>query len=232
MERTRVKVCGITRREDAEAVLSAGADALGFVFYAGSSRYMEAAAAREIAWGLPPFLTVVGLFVNASLAEIKQVVDMGFLQSVQLHGDETPEFCRQLRAELGGVSLIKAVRVARREDLHSLDRWPVQAILLDAKVDNRYGGTGERFDWSLLEGSSRMGGVPIILAGGLTGENVRQAVRQVNPYAVDLSSGVEQSPGIKSRSKIIQFMQQLRVADRERLAAPGWKGDGDDQAGQ
>ncbi|MEO5363510.1 MAG: phosphoribosylanthranilate isomerase [Magnetococcus sp. DMHC-8] len=244
MGRTRVKVCGITRREDAEAAEAAGADALGFVFYAGSSRYVAPEVAAAIAATIPPFLTRVGLFVNASCAEIVQTVALGFLHTIQLHGNETPAFCQQLCAELGTTgplpTLIKAVRVATRTDLHALSCWPVQAILLDAKVDNRYGGTGRSFDWSLLADWPRLlpgegAAMPWILAGGLTPDNVAAAIRQVRPYAVDVSSGVEQAPGRKSAEQMMRFIQQVRVADQDWSDEPDspWrKGAWHDQAGQ
>ena len=242
MGKTRIKVCGITRWEDAEVAAAAGADALGFVFYPGSSRYVTPERAAEMAERLPPFLIRVGLFVNASCAEIVQTVAMGFLNCVQLHGDETPAFCRQLRADMGASSrlptLIKAVRVATQADLQAVAQWPVQAILLDAKVDNRYGGTGHSFDWSLLEGWPRLfpgeqTPLPLILAGGLTPETVAMAVRRVRPYAVDVSSGVESAPGIKSADKVRRFIQQVRQADLDRPdAMPSRTGKKDDQAGQ
>ena len=216
---TRIKVCGITRRADAEAAVAAGADALGFVFYSGSSRYVTPPVAATIAAELPPFLTRVGLFVNASCGDIVQILALGFLNAIQLHGDESLLFCQQLRAAVGRTPLIKAIRVAVGEDLHGLSQWPVQAILLDAKVDNHYGGTGQSFDWSLLSDwplrfADRAVPLPLILAGGLTPERVAGAVQQVRPYAVDVSSGVERAPGIKCAHKIDHFIQQVRQADR------------------
>ncbi|MBF0161244.1 MAG: phosphoribosylanthranilate isomerase [Magnetococcales bacterium] len=218
MGKTRIKVCGITRLEDAEAAVAAGADALGFVFYAGSSRHVTPPLAAAMAVALPPFVTRVGLFVNAPAADIMQIWAMGFLHAIQLHGDESPHFCQQLRAAIGGVPLIKAIRVAVAEDLRGLSQWPVQAILLDAKVGNQYGGTGHAFDWSLLHRwphlfAEHATPLPLILAGGLTPERVASAVQQVRPYAVDVSSGVEKGPGIKCPQKIKQFIQQVQQAD-------------------
>lgn len=222
--RTRIKVCGITRRADAEAAVAAGADALGFLFYPGSPRYVTPATAAAMASDLPPFLTLIGLFVNPSLEEVVQTLAMGFLNGVQLHGDESPAFCQQLRNQTGGThspSIIKAIRVATARDLHDLCQWPVQAILLDAKVGSQYGGTGQSFDWSLLQPwphlfPTRAAPLPLILAGGLTPDSVATAVQQVQPDAVDVSSGVETAPGIKSADKIRQFIQQVRQADQAR----------------
>ncbi|MEO5340376.1 MAG: phosphoribosylanthranilate isomerase [Magnetococcus sp. MYC-9] len=218
MGATRIKVCGITRTRDAEAAAEAGVDALGFVFYPGSPRYVSPAGAAAISGRLPPFLTRVGLFVNASLDEIRRTVELGFLHALQLHGDESTGFCRQLRSAVGGLPIIKALRVGVCEDLHAVAQWPVQAVLLDAKVSNQYGGTGHSFDWSLLdawpqrfvEGEAVL---PMVLAGGLTPESVALAVAQVQPYAVDVSSGVESAPGIKCIHKIRAFVQQVRQTD-------------------
>lgn len=226
---TRIKICGITRREDAEAAWTAGADALGFLFYPGSPRYITPAAAAAMAMDLPPFLTLVGLFVNASHADILQTVALGFLNSIQLHGDESPAYCQHLRDQTGGgvrtPSIIKAIRVATAQDLHALSQWPVQAILLDAKVGSQYGGTGKSFDWSLLHPwpslfPTKAAPLPMVLAGGLTPDTVGRAVRQVRPYAVDVSSGVEQSPGIKCADKINSFIQQVRQADQDQASCP------------
>lgn len=235
MGRTRVKMCGITRREDAIAAVAAGADALGFVFYPGSSRYVTPEVAAMIVAGLPPFLTRVGLFVNASHAEILQTVALNFLDAIQLHGDETPAFCQQLSLEMGkGIQVIKALRIATQQDLHEVRPYcgtqqdknnsyhptatqeamrPVQALLLDAKVGTRYGGTGQSFDWSLL-GKWHSSTVPLILAGGLHADNVATAIHQTQPYAVDVSSGLETTPGQKSVEKMTRFMREVQQADR------------------
>lgn len=204
----RVKICGITSIADALAAVEAGADALGFVFYGRSSRFVEPKIAARIVAELPPFVTLVGLFVNAGREEIRATVECCGLDVVQLHGDEAPGECRGLPGRV-----IKAVRVAAPEDLEGLERYPVRAILLDAKVESHYGGSGCRFDWSLLSGYRA--GLPMILAGGLNPENVAQAVRQVRPYAVDVSSGVESSPGVKDREKMELFVRRVRLAALE-----------------
>lgn len=220
MARTRIKMCGITRREDAEKAIEAGADALGFVFYPHSPRHITAEKAASIAAYLPPFISLVGLFVNASFADIIQTAERGFLHILQLHGHESPEFCQQLTQETGGAwPLIKAIQVATQEDLNAVkpyttqDKPAVHGILLDTKVKNQYGGTGQTFDWTLINAWPYP--VPLILAGGLQPDNVATAIQQVRPYAVDVSSGIEQRPGEKSTEKIHSFVQQVWQADKK-----------------
>lgn len=214
MNQTRIKICGITRREDASVAVALGADALGFVFYSGSPRYVTPEIAAAIVADLPPFLSVVGLFVNALHADILKTLALGFLNAVQLHGDETPAFCRKLLQDAGKpLHLIKAVRVATQEDLKKVEPYGRSVRLLDAKVAGQYGGTGQSLDWSLLK--KWRCDAPLILAGGLHPGNVAMAIRQVQPYAVDVSSGVETEPGKKSAEKIDQFIQQVRQTDRQ-----------------
>ncbi|MBF0272443.1 MAG: phosphoribosylanthranilate isomerase [Magnetococcales bacterium] len=201
----RVKICGITRVEDALAAVAAGADALGFVFYPPSKRHITPEATARILKRLPPFITITGLFVNASREEIHTTAAVCRLDVIQLHGDESPEACRGLPGRV-----IKAVRVGEAADLTGLERFPVQGLLLDAKVADHYGGSGCVFDWSLIAGYRSP--VPLILAGGLNPENVFQAVRQVAPYAVDVSSGVESAPGIKNHDAMAQFIRQVHRA--------------------
>ncbi|MBF0294692.1 MAG: phosphoribosylanthranilate isomerase [Magnetococcales bacterium] len=201
----RVKICGITSIEDAMAAVAAGADALGFVFHARSKRYIPPRRAMKIVGRLPPFITSIGLFVNASREEIGKVVAECCLDAIQLHGDEAPGECRGLPGRV-----IKAIRVAGPEDLLGVDRYPVSAILLDAKCESHYGGTGRTFDWNLLEGLQCP--LPLILAGGLDPDNVAMAVRQVRPYAVDVSSGVESAPGIKDHERMALFVRRVRQA--------------------
>ncbi|MBF0178965.1 MAG: phosphoribosylanthranilate isomerase [Magnetococcales bacterium] len=205
----RVKICGITSVEDALAAVAAGADALGFVFYARSKRYIPPRRAMRILGRLPPFVTSIGLFVNASREEIGKVVAECRLDAIQLHGDEAPGECRGLPGRV-----IKAIRVAGAEDLHGMERYPVSAILLDAKSETHYGGTGRAFDWNLLEGFQSP--LPLILAGGLDPDNVAMAVRQVRPYAVDVSSGVESAPGVKDHERMHLFVRRVRQAFQER----------------
>ena len=204
MSGVRSKICGITRMEDALAAVEAGADAIGFVFYAKSPRAVTVQQARAIIAGLPPFVTTVGLFVNASACELNETLDAVPLDLLQFHGDETPEECAGYHRPY-----IKALRVKAGDDIAASCAAYAGAsgILLDAYVEGIPGGTGEAFDWSLIpQGLSK----PIILAGGLNAGNVAQAIAQVRPYAVDVSGGVEQAKGIKDSAKIRAFMQAVR----------------------
>ncbi|WP_321365799.1 phosphoribosylanthranilate isomerase [uncultured Desulfuromusa sp.] len=201
----RIKICGITNLEDALCAAEAGADALGFVFYKGSSRYICPEKVRDITAALPPFVVTVGLFVNAGSEMIEQVMHTAGLGVVQLHGDETPEDC-----VLAPYPVIKAIRVKDAGSLTEAENFQVSALLLDAWSDQHYGGTGESFDWQLAK--KLTGRRPLILAGGLNPENVAGAIRTVNPYAVDVSSGVEKSPGHKDHDKVYKFIQQVREA--------------------
>ncbi|MBF0165950.1 MAG: phosphoribosylanthranilate isomerase [Magnetococcales bacterium] len=203
----RVKICGITRIEDALAACAAGADALGFVFFEGSKRFVTIETASAIIRRLPPFVTVTGLFVNAARERILDTVARCRLDAIQLHGDEPPGACRDLPGRV-----IKALRVASSEDLVGVERYPVQGLLLDAKVAGHYGGSGQPFDWSILVGFQPP--VPWILAGGLSQENVTDALRRVTPYAVDVSSGVEATPGIKDPDKMVEFVRRVRAAGK------------------
>jgi len=201
--RTRVKICGITRVEDALAAVQQGADAIGLVFYAPSPRHVTIDVACAIVDALPPFVSVVGLFVNASKTEIEAVLSKVRLDILQFHGDETPAGCEQYN-----LPYLKAIRVKADTNLlqYALEFNSAKALLLDAYSDSGYGGTGQVFDWKLIPKNLSK---PIILAGGLTPENVGSAIRQVQPYAVDVSGGVEQSKGIKDAAKIKAFMQEV-----------------------
>ena len=207
MSVVRSKICGITRIEDALAAVEAGADALGFVFYAKSPRAVTALQARAIIAALPPFVTTVGLFVNASACELNETLDAVPLDLLQFHGDETPEQCQGYHRPY-----IKALRVKAGDDIAGACKAYAGAsgILLDAYVEGVPGGTGQAFDWSLIP---RDLSAPIILAGGLTVENVAGAIVQVRPYAVDVSGGVEKSKSIKDHDKIRAFMQAVRVTN-------------------
>lgn len=204
---TRIKICGITRLEDAQAAVTAGADALGFVFYPDSPRYVETAVASAIATRIPPFVTRVGLFVNAESAAVQQILGQVALDCLQFHGDESPEFCSQFRRPY-----IKAIRMQPDLVVESAIRRysTAQGILLDAYDPQKPGGTGQIFDWSRIpQGLARA----LILAGGLNPENVASAVRQTHPYAVDVSGGVEASKGIKDHAKIHAFIREVRALD-------------------
>ncbi len=199
----RIKVCGFTRKEDILFAIQAGVDAIGLVFYPPSPRSVTLEQAEELTEGLPPFVTLTGLFVNATPQEIESCYKRCRLDLIQLHGDESPQDCTALPRRV-----IKAIRVASKEDLLHLDRYPVEALLLDAKTQGVYGGSGKSFDWSLL--ASYRSPAPLILAGGLCPDNVAQAIHQVKPYAVDVSSGVESEPGIKDPAKVIRFIREVR----------------------
>lgn len=203
--RTRVKICGITRRQDAEFAIEMGADALGLVFYAPSPRAVTIAQAAEICRGLPPFVSLVGLFVNAEAADVKATLEQVPLDLLQFHGDESAQYCQQFAKPY-----MKAVRMQQSEDLQMAVQAYQQAsaILLDSFRAGVPGGTGQTFDWSMITPIDK----PLILAGGLVAENVAAAIRQIRPYGVDVSGGVEAAKGIKSNEKIRAFMQEVANA--------------------
>jgi phosphoribosylanthranilate isomerase len=206
MSAVRSKICGITRIEDALAAVEAGADAIGFVFYAKSPRAVSVQQARAIIRTLPPFVTTVGLFVNASRCELGEILDAVPLDLLQFHGDENAEACEEWRRPY-----IKALRVKAGDDIAAaVAAYPgASGVLLDTYVEGVPGGTGEAFDWSLIPPDLSK---PLILAGGLTPENVSDAVARVRPYAVDVSGGVEASKGIKDHAKIRAFIAAARKA--------------------
>ena len=200
---TRIKICGITRLEDARAAVDAGAHALGFVFYRASPRYIEPSAAGDIISGLPPFSASVGLFVDPERSFVSAVLETVPLDIIQFHGNEYPEFCGSF-----GRPYIKAVRMKPGIDLHQACRRyaDASALLLDSHSETVPGGTGMSFDWSIIPpGLSR----PVILAGGLTAANVRRAIEVCRPYAVDVSSGVELDKGIKDKEAISAFIREV-----------------------
>jgi phosphoribosylanthranilate isomerase len=201
----RVKICGITNAEDALHAAACGADALGLVFYGKSPRCLTPEVARQIIAELPPFVTAVGLFVNETPERIRQVAGFCGLDIIQLHGDEGPADC-----DYAPRRVVKALRVKEAASLDSHAAYAVSALLLDAWVAGTYGGTGERFNWELAAGVARQR--PVILAGGLTAENVAAAVRTVRPYGVDVSSGVEAAPGKKDPAKVEAFIRNAKMA--------------------
>lgn len=211
MSVTRVKICGITRVEDALAVAHSGADAIGLVFYEKSPRHVSVEQAAKLAAALPPFVTLVGLFVNASEAAVREVLSVISLDVLQFHGDETPQYCEQFHKPY-----LKAIRVRHGVDLLqcAANFHSAQALLLDAFVEGVQGGTGSVFEWSLIPQALRS---RIILSGGLDDGNVAVAITQVRPYAVDVSSGVEAGKGIKDATKITRFMQEVMRIDYKRL---------------
>ena len=204
--KVRTKICGLTRAQDVDAAVAAGADAIGLVFYPHSPRYVAPAIAADLARRIPPFVMIVGLFVNASAEFVRQVLAAVPIHLLQFHGDEDDAFCRQFDRPY-----VKAARVGPETDLLQYARcFPgVQALLLDAVVGG-YGGGGQTFDWSRIPAALPK---PIILSGGLDEHNVGNAIRQVRPMAVDVSSGVEVSKGIKDAGKMHAFVQAVRNAE-------------------
>ena len=201
--RVRVKICGITSVQDALTAVKHGADAIGLVFYAPSSRNVSIAQAQEIARQIPAFVSVVGLFVNAEASFVNKVISQVKINLLQFHGDETPVECSQF-----SLPFIKAIRVKPDTNLIqcAIDFSAAKALLLDTYTEGLMGGTGHVFDWDLIP---KQMAKPVILAGGLTADNVAQAIQKVQPYAVDVSGGVEMSKGIKDTDKIAAFMQQV-----------------------
>ena len=201
----RVKICGITNAKDAEMAVEAGADALGFIFVAGTPRYIDPDAAREIVKDLPPLVSPVAVFADHPVAEVERVIDRCGFRTVQLHGSELPEYCRHL-----AVSVIKTFRVRRGGLLPPFEAYRVHAFLLDTFVEGRLGGTGQTFPLEVVSSAKAFGRV--IIAGGLNPENVAQVIREVHPYAVDVSSGVESKPGRKDPQKLRDFIACVRGA--------------------
>jgi phosphoribosylanthranilate isomerase len=206
MTRVRIKICGITRREDALQAADAGADAIGLVFHPESPRAVTGESARAIACALPPFVSRTGLFVNAEPEFVHAMLAVVPIDLLQFHGDERPDYCRAFRRPY-----IKAVRMRDGIDLASVERQytDAAALLLDAWAPDAAGGTGRTFDWDLVPGSRRM---PVVLAGGLTTENVAEAIRRVRPWAVDVSGGVESAKGIKDPGRVRAFIAAVRGA--------------------
>jgi len=202
----KVKICGITSAEDALTAVDAGADALGFMFYASSPRCVTRETATRIIQQLPPFVAKVGVFVNPSVEEVRQAIADCSLDTLQFHGEETPEFCRQF-----GLKALKAFRVQGPETLEALPTYSSMAWLLDSFVAGTRGGTGNTFNWDIAARAVEMGG-RVILAGGLTPENVADAVRKVRPYGLDGSSGVESAPGKQDAVKARAFIAAAKGA--------------------
>ncbi len=206
-QRTRVKICGITRLEDAIEAARLGVDALGFVFYAKSPRHIEIEQAQEIIRALPGFVTAVALFLNPDESWVKQVLAEVNIDLLQFHGTESAEFCESF-----GRPYIKALGIKGEADIAALfgPYASARSILLDSHALGESGGTGERFDWSAIPETLRS---RIILAGGLTPDNVAEAIQQVRPYAVDLSSGVESAPGLKDKILMTRLMSEVKRVD-------------------
>ena len=201
----KIKICGITELDDALHAVDCGADALGFVFYERSPRAITPPKAQTIIAQLPPFVTVVGLFVNEDSRIIREVADDCHLDVIQYHGDETPETMR-----LAPRRSIRALRIRESETTDIIDRYPASGLLLDAWVSGEYGGTGVLSNWEIAAEIAKKR--PLILAGGLTPENVAAAIQTVRPYGVDVSSGVENAPGRKDKKKVAAFIRAAQLA--------------------
>ena len=201
---TEIKICGITRIDDALCAAACGADAVGFIFHPSSPRYIEPKRAKEIVTALPREITTVGVFVNWNAEEVARTIADCGLDLIQLHGDESPEYCRRFPSE----RIIKAVSPRTPEDLRALDAYEVRAFLVDFREAGRYGGTGKRADWEFAVRlrESR----PLILAGGLCIENIGEALAAVSPHAVDINSGCERAPGIKDHDRIRRIIALIR----------------------
>ena len=202
----RVKICGITNVRDARLAAKLGADALGFNFYERSPRCITPERAKAIIAALPPFLTTVGVFVDAFPEDVMETCRMAGLDAAQLHGSETPATVHAVH----GIRRIKAIRVGSERDVERCGRYRVEAYLLDASVPGEHGGTGETFNWELARDAARFG--PNILAGGLTPDNVADAIAVAQPYAVDVASGVEDEPGKKNRDLMEAFILKAKGA--------------------
>tara|TARA_B100000315_G_scaffold248965_1_gene279521 strand:- start:5 stop:637 length:633 start_codon:yes stop_codon:yes gene_type:complete len=201
--RTKVKICGTTSLNDALLAIESGADAVGFIFHKESPRNISEKDVKDIVVRLPPFIETVGVFVNETSDKVNRIAEQCRLTAVQLHGDESPAFCRRVKRRV-----IKAVRVKDAESLKGMSGYDVSGYLLDAFNEESRGGTGKIFDWNLALRAKKQG--PVIIAGGLNPFNVYTAIHRVKPYGVDVCSGVEKSPGIKDPEKVGEFIKAVR----------------------
>jgi phosphoribosylanthranilate isomerase len=200
--RVRVKICGTTSLKDALLAVESGADAVGFIFHKESPRNISQKDVKEIVAQLPPFVESIGVFVNETSDKINRIAEQCRLTAVQLHGDESPAFCRRIKRRV-----VKAVRVKDAESLKGMSDFDVSGFLLDAYNEESRGGTGRVFDWNLALRAKKQG--PVIIAGGLNPYNVYTAIHRVKPYGVDVCSGVEKSPGVKDPEKISEFIKAV-----------------------
>jgi phosphoribosylanthranilate isomerase len=208
-------MCGITNSYDAEEGVRAGVDALGFIFVEESPRHVSSENARGIISNLPPFIDCVGVFVDSDPKEVEEIVAYCDLSYAQLHGSEEPKYCERLARLTAPCKVIKAFRVGSEthEELFGPYNDVVQGVLLDTYAKGIAGGTGMAFDWRIIDRLRLQ--LPLILAGGLGPDNVREAIRQVRPFAIDVNSGVERTPGMKDEKKLRAFMEQVRLADQD-----------------
>lgn len=211
VQRVRVKICGITNVADANASIAAGADALGFNCYVRSKRYVDLAAAGEWIANLPDDIAKVAVVVNANFAEARAIARLPFISALQLHGRETPDFCRQLAAE--GIPFSKALPGTEQASLQNAASYSARTIVLDSSDGGAFGGTGMTFDWRIAaQFVDAHPALRVVLAGGLTPENVRESVTTVRPYAVDVTSGVEACPGRKDHALLRSFIDAARAS--------------------
>lgn len=205
-----IKICGITNSEDALFAAACGVDALGFIFYPPSPRAVTPDSARSIIYSLPKNIVKVGVFVNHDPGEVKRVFDFCGLDLIQLHGDESADYCRKFPLSI----LIKAVSPQNESDIRALSLLPVKTILLDARDGGLYGGTGKKSNWGFASEIKKL--FPLVLSGGLNGENIEEAIFQVSPGAVDINSGVESAPGKKDKIKIRNILEIIRRNDNKK----------------
>ena len=203
-KQVKVKVCGMTSLKDALVAVEVGADAVGFIFYKKSPRSVTMKTVREIVLELPPFVDTVGVFVDETAEQVNKIADYCNLDIIQLHGDESPTFCKKIRRKV-----IKAFRIKDMQSVKKISNFQVSGFLLDTFSEKLHGGTGKVFDWNLALPAKKFG--PVIMAGGLTPNNVQQAVRQIRPYGVDVCSGVESEPGIKDHKKVRAFLKNANA---------------------
>ena len=201
--RIKVKICGTTSLKDAQIAVESGADAVGFIFYKKSPRCISQSEVKDIISQLPPFIEAVGVFVDENSDKVNRIAEHCRLTAVQLHGEESPAFCRRIKRRV-----IKALRVQGADSFKGMSNYQVSGFLLDSYSDESKGGTGETFDWNLALRAKKQG--PVILAGGLNPYNVYTAIHRVKPYGVDVCSGVEKSPGIKDLIKVDEFIKSVR----------------------
>jgi len=201
---TKIKICGITNLNDALTAVNLGADALGFVFYPQSPRFISPDKAKKIRQKIPPFTLCIGVFVNARKGEVLQIARECHLDALQFHGNESPEYCSSFSA----YKVIKSFALKTRSDLKSITHYNIHAILIDAYDPAHYGGTGKKADWELARQAKKFG--PLILAGGLTETNVQEAIKVVSPYGVDVSSSMEKRPGVKDTVKLRRFVEMVK----------------------
>jgi phosphoribosylanthranilate isomerase len=215
---TEIKICGITRLEDALCAADCGADAVGFIFHPASPRYIAPERAKAIIAQLPEGISTVGVFVNRGLKEVERTVEVCGLKLIQFHGDESPEYCRLFPPQ----RVVKAVSPRTAEELRALDVYEVRAFLVDARDTCRYGGTGKRADWKLAASIGKMH--PLILAGGLNAENIEAALTAVAPQAVDINSGCELAPGIKDHDRMRRIIGMIRGMTQGTIQSGGASG--------